>query len=73
MKMEMPKDLRSGIEELLEKKKVTEEKDKNPQIPAVQEFICSELKRQKNLLANMADDRKNEWDILNEIFMEMLN
>ncbi|WP_099468165.1 nucleotidyltransferase domain-containing protein [Konateibacter massiliensis] len=72
MRLDMPDELRSGIEELLEKKKVTDEKDLNPQIPVVIDFISSELERQKELVNAMKDDRNKDWNILNEIFLNTI-
>ncbi|MGN0406152.1 MAG: nucleotidyltransferase domain-containing protein, partial [Bariatricus sp.] len=68
MKQELPEALRTGIEELLERKKTTNEADQNPQIPVIRDFIVTELKRQKMLLSAMEDDRKESWDILNGVF-----
>ncbi len=70
MKMEMPESLRTGIEELLERKKVTDEKDLNPQIPVIRSFIEAELERQKELLLEIEDDRKKDWGLLNRVFQE---
>lgn len=72
MKMDIPKELRDGIEELLEKKKVTQEKDRNPQLPVIQEFIESELRRQKVLTDNREDDRLEDWEPLNMLFREVI-
>lgn len=68
LNMELPEELREGIAELLEKKKVTDEKDLNPQIPVIQTFIEMELERQKALVAELEDDRKKDWDVLNRVF-----
>ena len=72
MKMEMPEELRTGIEELLEKKKVTQEKDLNPQLPVIQKFIESELERQKLLTDSMERDRREDWELLNRLFRETI-
>jgi len=73
LKMNLPAELRAGITDLLEKKKVTQEKDLNPQIPVIQEFIQKELERQKALTDSMTDDRLDNWDVLNQLFIEILN
>ena len=70
--MELPKRLRSGIEELLEKKKITDEKNYEPQMPVIIEFIREELKRQKQIADTMEDDRRTDWDTLDQIYREMI-
>lgn len=72
MKMDMPAELRCGIEELLEKKVITNESDLNPQIPAVQSFIASELLRQKVNADAAQDDGKKDWGRLNELFFDLV-
>ena len=70
--LSLPDNLRKGIEELLEIKKVTDEKDFNPQIPVIYEFIKSELDIQKNIADTMADDHTKNWDELNKVFQYIL-
>lgn len=72
LKQDMPPQLRQEIDWLLERKKVTEEKDKNPRIPAIQEFIEQELERQKALGNAMEDDRCRDWEGLNRLFFKVL-
>lgn len=72
LKQDMPPQLRQEIDLLLERKKVTEEKDKNPQIPAIQVFIAQELERQKALGDAMEDDRRRDWEGLNSLFCRVL-
>ena len=72
MKMEMPGDLRAGIEELLEIKKRSGESEKGQRIPVIQDFIEQELKRQKAAASVLADDRMNGWEELNHVFLEVL-
>ena len=43
LKMEMDPALRAAVDVLLEKKKVTTEKEENPQIPEIRDFIEAEL------------------------------
>jgi len=68
----LPTDLRTGINDLLEKKKVTDEKDLNPQIPVIYDFISSELNRQKEFVDALTDDHNKNWEMLNQIFIEIL-
>lgn len=72
LRQDMPPQLRQEIHCLLERKKVTEEKDVNPQIPAIQEFIVQELERQKLLGDAMEDDRCRDWEGLNHLFLTVL-
>ena len=72
LELSLPGELRLAIQELLDIKKITEEKELNPQMPAIQAYIQSEIKRQKQLADNMADDRKKEWEPLDRVFMETL-
>lgn len=68
LKMEMPKELRRGIDELLEVKRVTDEGELKPHMPVIFEFIEKELEVQKQRADEMKDDRRREWDTLNEVF-----
>lgn len=72
MQMELPGHLRRGIEELLEKKKLTDEKEQKPQMPVIIEFIREELERQKQIADDMEDDRRAEWDTLDQIYRELI-
>ena len=65
-------DLRAGIDHLLAAKKVTEEKDLNPQIPVIFDFISSELALQKALADEMADDHNHDWEPLNRVFRDVV-
>ena len=72
MKMEMPVDLRAGIEELLEIKKRSGESQRGKRIPVIQEFIEQELERQKAAASALGDDRMDGWEELNHVFLETL-
>jgi len=73
MKMDMEPELRTAIEDLLERKKVTTEREMNPQIPAIQAFIQDELLRQKAISNAMPDDRNTDWSALNQCFARIIN
>lgn len=73
MKINMPKELRNGIRELLEIKKKSDEKENNMQIPVIQNYIRDELIKQKEYLDRVADDRKPEWENLNDCFQKVLD
>ncbi len=72
LQMELAKGLRQQINRLLEVKKVTKEKDLNPHMPKIMAFIRTELERQKQIVEGMEDDRRGEWDTLNELFLDVL-
>ncbi|MNN95894.1 putative nucleotidyltransferase [compost metagenome] len=72
MKMDMPVDLRNAIMELLEIKKNSDEKAEGTQIPIIQEFIESEIVKQKVYVDSIADDRNAQWQKLNDIFIKTL-
>ena len=66
-------DLYTVIQDLLEKKKVTEEKDLNPQIPVIQAFIENECARQKQISDEAPDDHMHDYDLLNDRFRSILH
>lgn len=68
LKLSLPEELRQGIGELLEIKKVTDEKDLRPQMPVIYDFIARELEVQKEIADTMADDHLRDWGALNEVF-----
>ena len=72
LKMDIEPDLRKGIEELLEIKKKTTEKEENPQIPVIRSFIETEIGKQKEIADNLADDHNKDWTALNRIFAEVI-
>lgn len=72
LKLDLPDELRQGIDKLLEIKKVTQESDLNPQIPVIQDFIAIELVKQKELADTIDDDRNLNWEKLNELFYDII-
>lgn len=64
--------LYASIEDLLAKKAVTEEKDLNPQIPEIIDFIREECGRQKSFLSNAPEDRRIDMQKLNDCFYSLL-
>lgn len=72
LKLNLPNELRMAINELLEIKKVTDEKAMNPQIPVIHDFIENELNIQKEIADAMVDDHVKDWGKLNEVFREVL-
>lgn len=72
MKIDMPRELRNGITELLELKKKSDEADSNIHIPVIRDFIKTELVRQKAYIEGITDDRNPEWEQLNQCFQKVL-
>ena len=72
LKMDMEPDLRSAIDDLLEKKKVTTEGEHHPHIPMIRDFIREELQKQKAISDSLPDDRNKDWTELNRCFAEMI-
>ncbi|WP_313578222.1 nucleotidyltransferase domain-containing protein [Lacrimispora sp.] len=72
MEMDMTAELRNGIDELLEIKKRSDEREKCMQIPIIRDFIIDEIGRQKAYVENISDDRKRDWEKLNDIFLKIL-
>lgn len=68
LQLELPQDLRAAVDELLEVKKSTTEKEENPQIAVIREFIESETARQKDMADKMADDHNKDLTALNQVF-----
>ena len=73
LKMELSPELRVAIDELLEIKKRTTEKEENPQIPEIRSFIEKELVKQKEIVDSMPDDHNKDQGLLNAVFYELLS
>ena len=69
---DLSRELLSGIRDLLAKKVVTVEKELNPQIPVIIDFITSECARQKQLSDAAPDDHNHDYAVLNEAFRKAL-
>ena len=61
LKMDIPAELRAAIDELLEIKKRTTEKEENPQLPVIKAFIESEIEKQKEIADSLPDDHNKDW------------
>lgn len=72
MKQELPRALREEIETVLAVKQALGEGERRLQNAAVRQFIEEELRRQKQLADQMKDDRNNNWEALNRVFLEFL-
>lgn len=65
-------ELREAIGELLVRKAVTGEKDRNPQMPVIRDFIAAECERQKQISDAAPDDHRHDFGPLNEVFRKVL-
>ncbi len=68
----MDTELRKAIDELLEIKKRTTEKEENPQMPEILSFIETEIQKQKEIADSLEDDHNKDWSALNRIFAEVI-
>ena len=66
-------ELFTSIQALLERKAVTEEKDLNPQMPVIIDFIRSECDKQKTISESLQDDHRRDFDEINRIFRMALD
>lgn len=60
------------IQVLLKRKAQTGEKEENPHMPLITDFIREELVKQKKIVSAMEDDRRHDWTDLNAAFRNML-
>ena len=60
------------IQTLLERKVITEEKDLNPQMPVIIDFIQNECEKQKMLSESHPDDHKRDYSEINLAFRKVL-
>ena len=65
-------ELYESIQELMDRKTETIEKDLNPQMPVIIEFIKKECLRQKQISEALPDDRKHDYTELNAAFRRVL-
>ncbi|MBP5607265.1 MAG: nucleotidyltransferase domain-containing protein [Lachnospiraceae bacterium] len=72
LKLDLEPELRMAIDELLEAKKRTTEKEKNPQMPVIKKYIEDEIKRQKAIADELADDHNKDWSALDKVFIETI-
>ena len=70
IKQELPETLIQALPGLLEQKKVTDERTQSHHIPEILAFIQSELGLQEKRLSEMPEDKKDEWEPLNELFLQ---
>ena len=72
LEMDLDPSLRAAIDNLVELKKQTTEREENPQIPAIRAFIEAELPRQKAIADTTPDDHNKDHTALNRLFRELI-
>lgn len=65
-------DLYTDIRKLLARKTMTEEKELNPQMPVIIDFIRKECERQKQISESAPDDHRHDYGELNKVFRMLL-
>ncbi len=65
-------ELYAAIQELLVRKAETEEKDLNPQMPVIIDFIGNECARQKQISDAAPDDHRHDYRELNQAFRKLI-
>lgn len=66
-------ELFTAIQTLLERKVITEEKDLNPQVPVIIDFIQKECTKQKILSESLQNDHRRDFDKINQTFRMALD
>ncbi len=72
LKLDLEPELRTAIDELLEAKKRTTEKEENPQMPVIKKYIEEEIQKQKVIADELADDHNRDWSALDKVFIETI-
>lgn len=72
LKLDLEPELRTAIDELLEAKKRTTEKEENPQMPVIKRYIEEEIQKQKVIADELADDHNKDWSALDKVFLETI-
>lgn len=73
LKQELPKVLAEEIEKMLIIKAESDEKDLNPKLPVIQQFIEDMLARYEKNSKEMADDRVTDWNTIDRVFLNILS
>lgn len=72
VKQNIPAELSEEIKRMLCIKAESNEKVMNPRLPVIQRYIEDELVRYKQISKAMADDRTEEWEALNKVFLRIV-
>jgi len=72
LKQQLPKELSDEIQTMLTIKANSDEKDLNPRMPVIHNYIQEEIKRYEQISKEMEDDRSGDWSALNRVFLKVL-
>ncbi len=72
LKQALPVELSKEIERMLTAKANSDEKEINPKMPVIHKFIEEEIVRYGRISKEMEDDRMPDWDVLEGVFLEVL-
>lgn len=72
LRQNLPTELSAEIKKMLEIKTKSDETDLNPKMPIIQKFIEDEIARYEQILKNMPDDRNQDWETLDSVFLRIL-
>ncbi len=73
LKQEIPGGLLEEIERMLIIKAQSDEKELSPKLPVIQEFIEDMLLRYGQIAEEMVDDRIADWNVIDKVFLDILN
>lgn len=73
LKQELSGVLLEEIERMLIIKAQSDEKELNPKLPVIQEFIEDMLLRYGQIAEEMVDDRIADWNVIDKVFLDILN
>lgn len=72
LQQKLPEELAAEINEMLKIKAVSDEKALHPQMPVIRKYIEDEIARYGQLSKEMEDDRMQEWETLDAVFLKSL-
>lgn len=72
LKQPLSKELSDEIQTMLTIKANSYEKDLNPRMPVIHNYIQEEIKRYEQISKEMEDDRSGDWSALNRVFLKVL-
>jgi predicted nucleotidyltransferase len=70
--VEPGEELQEGIARLLERKRLTGEKERMPHMPVILRYIKEELQRQRETVKRLPDDHNRDWEELNRCFRAVM-
>jgi len=73
LKQELSGGLLEEIERMLIIKAQSDEKELSPKLPVIQEFIEDMLLRYGQIAEEMVDDRIADWNVIDKVFLNILN